>query len=403
MKKFRYTANRSDGRLMTGDIDAASADQVLTYLRGRDLQPLSISELSTSILKKDISFFSSISEMDKIFLCRHLSLMLRLGTDLFHALEILIEDTDNKVLKSILLEIQSSLERGQPFYLTFANYPQYFSPVFVNLIEAGEAAGTLDESFENLAVILAKSDDLRKKIRGALIYPAILTIGSISVLFFLVSFAIPRIATVFSETTAEIPFFSRIVFAIGNFFSAYLLIILLFFIALGTGLFYFFLKTPTGRLLFLRILSRIPVIKKVVLEIGIERFSSTLSSLLKANVPIIRSLEITANSSGNEDIKNSVLRVAHEGINKGLTLGEAFKREKSFPNTVTSLIVISERAGRLEEVLHSLSSFYESEIDASLKAMIAFIEPVLLVIIGAVVALIALSVIVPIYQLVGQF
>jgi type IV pilus assembly protein PilC len=153
----------------------------------------------------------------------------------------------------------------------------------------------------------------------------------------------------------------------------------------------------------MNILGRVPVIGKVIDKIAIQRFSGTLSSLLKAGVPIVNALEITATSINHQKMSAALMRIAQEGLSKGLSIGDAFKRETVFPASVTSLITISEQSGSLDEVLATLSTFYDSEIESAIKTMVAFIEPALLVLIGFVVALIALSIIVPVYQLVGQF
>jgi type IV pilus assembly protein PilC len=182
---------------------------------------------------------------------------------------------------------------------------------------------------------------------------------------------------------------------------AWLLLGLFFFLAIVAW--YFFGKTLVGKRMFSNFLGSIPVIGRVINRIAIQRFSGTLSSLLKAGVPIVNALEITATSINHQQMTQALRRIAQEGVSKGLSIGESFKREKVFPASVSSLIAISERSGHLDEVLATLSSFYDSEIESAIKTMVAFIEPALLILIGLVVALIALSIIVPIYQLVGQF
>ena len=167
--------------------------------------------------------------------------------------------------------------------------------------------------------------------------------------------------------------------------------------------FYFFFKTKFGKKILFRFLGRVPVVNRVIERISIQRFALTLGYLMRAGLPIIDSLELTSTAVGNENIEASLKRIAHEGVARGLTIGEAFRRESNFPLVITNLISVSEKAGHLDEVLFILSTFYESEIDASIKTLVSVIEPALLVMIGGVVGLIAMSVIVPIYQLVGQF
>jgi type IV pilus assembly protein PilC len=271
------------------------------------------------------------------------------------------------------------------------------------MIKAGESSGTLDVAFDDLNRSIEKENELRSKIRAALVYPALLMIMATAILIFLVTFALPKIAEVFSGGGFNPPLFSRVVFSVGLFFNHNLLLILgfLFVLIAGCGIFLF--KTAAGKRFRTKFMSMLPVVRVLVKEIALQRFASTFSSLTRAGLPVVNALDITANAVGHADLSASLKRVAHDGIIRGLTLGDAFKRETVFPKTVTNLVAISEKAGHLDEILETLSEFYESEIDSSLKILISFLEPALLVVIGFVVALIALAIIVPIYQLVGQF
>jgi type IV pilus assembly protein PilC len=216
-------------------------------------------------------------------------------------------------------------------------------------------------------------------------------------------FALPKIAKVFGDTGVNPPAFSRVVFAVGLFFGDHALAIVLSLIVVGISSFVFFGKTLVGRQMMSRVLSRTPVIRNVYRDLAIQRFASTFSSLLAAGLPIIETTKITADVVGSEEFKVSLIRIADEGLAKGLTIGEAFRREVIYPKVVTNLIAISEKAGHLEEVLDTVSEFYTSNVDNSVRTMVSFLEPVLLMFMGGMVAVIALSIIVPIYQLTNQF
>lgn len=399
--RFHYLASQTDGRVVEGDTDASGSAEVLQFLVGKGLRPISI-KLAKSGLGGGAKFFGqAISSSDKMFLTRYLSLMLKSGTDLFSAINILINDFDKPALKAILLEVRTNLEKGNPFYTTFTTYPKYFSPVFINLIKAGEKSGNLSEVLDGLSISLEKDQELKNKVSAALIYPIILLALSFLMLLLLVTFALPKIATVFSGTGFHPPLFSRIVFAVGLFLNANALIIFPLIAFSAIGLWYFFSRTYAGKRFLGWLGARLPVIRDVAERLALQRFSSTLSSLMKAGLPIIESIEITADAVGSDKFAKSLRTISREGISKGLTIGEAFRRETVFPLVVTNLIAISEKAGHIEEILKTLSGFYESEVDASVKVLVAFIEPILLLIIGVLIGTIALSVIVPIYQLVG--
>ena len=400
--KFHYTASDNNGKLVEGDLDAQSPADVLEWMVQRGIRPVSIKVSGVGaegIIKGKIS--GKITIEDQVFLTKYLALMLRVGTDLFKATDILIEDFNKPAVKALLLEIKDGLSKGQPFYTTFARHPKQFSPVFVNLIKAGESSGTLEKVLDKLSVDLEKQWALRNRIKGSMTYPAVLVVLSMVILFLMVSLALPKIAETFSSGTVEPPFFSRVVFSIGFFFRDYMALIISLVVTSVIGAFVF-LKSVMGKKFMSSVINKAPVVKEVVHKIALQRFASTLSSLIRSGTPILQALEITADSSGVGALKDALLRISNEGLVKGLTVGEAFRKEAYFPRVVVNLISISEQSGHLEEVLETLANFYESEIDSSIKSLVSFLEPALLIVIGSVIGLIAISVIVPIYQLVGQ-
>ncbi len=389
--------------MIEGEMDAGSPAQVLQWMATQGYKPISIKSITDTGKKKKLfsGLGQSITLIDKVFLTKYLALMLKVGTDLFRAIDILIADFDKPIMKSFLIEVRENLSQGKPFYTTFAKYPQYFSSVVINLIKAGEKSGNLEKVFSDVSVSMEKDQDLQNRVRGALIYPIILVGVALIVMTMLVIFILPRIANVFAQTGVEPPLFSRIVFTVSLFFGKYAYIILPLMIGGTIFGFWFFFKNMTGRAVRDRIIAKTPVVKEIVQRLAIQRFASTFSSLLKAGIPILEALEVTASAVGSDELKASLLRISQEGVAKGLTVGEAFKRETYFPKVVTNLIAISEKAGHMEDVLDTLAEFYASEVDASVKIFISFLEPVLLLSLGAVVGLIALAVIIPIYQLVA--
>ena len=399
--KFHYTASQPDGKILEGDLEASGYEEVLQYLASKGLRPVSVKVLKNVEISKAGFFGQVISIADKIFISRYLSLMLKAGTDLFRAISILINDLDKPILKAFLIEIRANLEKGNPFYTVFARYPQYFSDVFVNLVKAGEASGNLVEVLNGLSISLGREQELRNKIRAALIYPVILMVMSFLILILLVTFAIPKIANVFLSAGSKPPFFSQLVFNTGLFLNSNAIIVFPLIAFSAVAFWYFIAKTYSGKRFLYIIGARAPVIKNVIKQYALQRFANTFSSLLKSGIPIMNALEITADAVGSFEIQESLHRVAREGIAKGLTIGDAFRKEAVFPQVVINLIAISEKAGHIEEILKTLADFYESEVDAAVKTLVAFIEPLLLLFIGVLIGGIALAIIVPIYQLVG--
>lgn len=401
--QYHYTASESSGRVVSGDIEAESPAAVLEWMVVHGLKPISIKIAGVGAAKLlSGRFKEKITLEDQVFLTKYLALMLKVGTDLFTALDILIADFDKPGMKALLVEMKDGLGKGQSFHSTFARHPKYFSPVFVSLIKAAEASGNLEETLEKLSSDLEKQWTLRNKIRGALAYPLVLVVLSLIILFSMVTFVLPQVAESFTSGAADTPGFSKIVFSIGFFFRDYIALIIPLLIASVVGPWIFFNRSVFGKRMFSHIMARTPVVKEVIRKLALQRFASTLSSLIRSGTPILESLEITAGAVGAGELRDALHRISREGLSKGLTIGEAFRKEPYFPRAVVNLVAISEKSGHLEDVLQTLGSFYETEIDSSIKTLTSFLEPALLIFIGGVVGLIALAVIIPVYQLVGQ-
>ncbi|GIW65273.1 MAG: phytochrome sensor protein [Candidatus Parcubacteria bacterium] len=399
---YHYLAADDKGKINEGNYDADTLNDVLKYLAGLGLRPILVQPVKTN--QATLLFWKkSISLSDKIFLMKYLSLMLRVGTDLLSAINILIADLQNPGIHNFLIEVRENLTKGKSFYEAFENHPKSFSIVETNIIKAAEASGNLQRTFEDLSESLERQAELKGKIRSALIYPIILLIMSLGIFGFLSTFALPKIAKVFTDSGIEPPTFSRIVFTIGLFVNDHLLNILIIFLGIVGFLIYFMFFNNFGKKLTRQFLSRLPFVKNIYRDIAIQRFASTFASLLKAGLPIIDSLKITADVVGLEEIRLALLRIADEGLSKGLTIGESFRKEIVFPRVVTNLVAISEKAGHLDEVLDTLAKFYATNIDSTIKSAVAVIEPVLLILMGGLVGTIALSIIIPIYQLATKF
>ncbi|MBI4087551.1 MAG: type II secretion system F family protein [Candidatus Liptonbacteria bacterium] len=396
---YHYVASDNQGKLIDGEVDADDVKQALRFLAGKELRPVSLKPAQGA---KTIGFSGKIALVDKVFIAKYLALMLKMGTDLLSAINILIYDFDKPAVKNFLLEVRENLSRGQPFYKAFEAHERIFSKTVVSLIKAAEVSGNLQKTFEQLSVSLEKEAELRGKIRSALIYPVILLLTSSAITIFLVTSAIPKVAKVFSDSGIEPPLFSRVVFGFGLFVGNH--IVLIFSIVFGlAALGMYGYRTAVGKRMFEVFLRNLPFIRNIYRDIAIQRLASTMSSLMKAGLPIIETVNVAAEAIGIGEFQSSLTRVANEGLAKGLTIGDAFKRETVFPKSVSNLIAISEKAGHLDEVLETLADFYASNVDASIKTAVSLVEPALLLTMGFVVAAIALSIILPVYQLTTQF
>ena len=218
--KFHYIASQPDGRIVESQIESKDVSEVLQFLVSRGLKPVSVKPVEKSLGEK-IIFGGKITLTDQIFVSKYLSLMLKIGTGLLQAVNILIDDFDKPAVKKFLMEVRANLEAGQPFFTTFMRYPKVFSQVYINLVKAGESSGNLDSVFENLTSALTKEKMMKDQIKSALVYPILLLSTSVFILVFLVMFALPKIADVFLQSGFQPPLFSRVVFAVGLFFGDY--------------------------------------------------------------------------------------------------------------------------------------------------------------------------------------
>lgn len=400
---YHYRAVADSGNMIEGELDAETVEEALQFLSQKGLRPISLKPAKKEGGGRYSFFKRKIKTADKVFLTKYLALMLRVGTDLLSAINILITDAENPSMKEFLVDVRENLARGEQFYKTFAEYPKVFSPTFVSLIKAAEASGNLEKTFEDLSKSLQSDADLESKVKAALVYPIILLFMSLGIMIFLATFALPKVASVFSSSGIKPPVFSQIVFTVGLFFGDHIVVIMGGLIAIIVGGVFFVRKTETGRRLFDDILTHTPVIKGIYRDISVQQMASTMSSLMKAGLPIVQTITVAADTVPLREYKYALLRIANEGLSKGLTIGEAFRRESVLPQSVTSLIGISEKAGHIEEVLATLAEFYNANIDGSIKTAVSLIEPIMLLMMGVVVAIIALSIIVPIYQMTTSF
>lgn len=399
---FHYVAADAAGKMIEGELEADTLNDTLRFLAGKELRPVSVKALSK---KKEgiVLFGGGITTEDKVFLTKYIALMLRVGTDLLSAINILISDFDKPAIRNFLLEVRDDLGRGQPFYVPFANHPKDFSPTFINLVKAAEASGSLEKTFNDLSGMLEQEAELRSRIKSAMIYPIVLIGVASAIMVFLTTFALPKVAGVFSNSGVNPPLFSKIVLGVGLFIGANIVPLVIAVAAIIGATIWAVKKTKPGQRVFQNLLTNTPAIKGIYHDLAIQRMASTISSLMKAGLPIMQTITVASETVGLREYKDALVRIANDGLAKGFTIGEAFKREPAFPKMVSNLVAISEKAGHIDEVLNTLAEFYAATVDAKIKAAVSLLEPMLLLIMGVMVATIALSIIVPIYQLTTSF
>lgn len=405
MSLFIYEAINSDGRVVTSEINSTSREEVVTMLAQKKLTPIKIELRGSKADKTSLSstaIFESFTALDKIILVRNLSATIKAGLSLSEAIEILLADTKKKIVREFLLEARTGVLNGQPLSRIFENNSKYFSPIFVGMIRAGESSGMLDKSLTELNRHLNREYKLIKKVKSALTYPAILVVASIGIIVVMLTFVLPRLTKSFAQNNVKLPLLTQILVNISNalIYSPVLDVLIA---GAVIGGFMYFRKTKIGKKSLSYLMFKIPVVNNLVKKIVLVRFSRTLGGLISGALSISESLALTAKAVGNDQYEVAILK-ANDQIKNGIPLSEALKTNpKLFPNFLTSLVAVGEKTGTLDVVLKNFSNFYEDDVNNALKDLTTFLEPLLLLFMGLVVGMIAVSILLPIYQMVGKF
>ncbi|MBI4133884.1 MAG: type II secretion system F family protein [Candidatus Terrybacteria bacterium] len=401
MPIFAWEAVTKEGVKRTGELDAPSRQSVLQTLERQQLFPVRVQVRGATAPRPLFRLRGhSISAVEKTLLCQHLAVMIRAGISMNPALEMLIADAENPALRQFLKDAQDAIRRGQPLWSAFAAYGSAFPSYFVGLVRAGESSGQLAAAFDQAATQLTREFQSQRKAIAALLYPAILMSVSTLLILFLLLFAIPRIAETITSLEVELPLFSRIVFGTSAVVTAQPIATFLFVLFFFAAAAFSALSRP-GRALAAQAFWRFPISRSFLKKFAIARFARTLGALLKAGLPAVEALEITAGSVGVDAVRLSVLD-ARERIRRGSSFTGAFKgHSEYFPNLLTGMMAVGEQSGQLPDLLLTVSRFFEEDADRALQTMVALIEPLMLLVMGTMVGAIALSVILPIYQLVS--
>lgn len=344
--------------------------------------------------------FSSVNASDILFMTKHLAIAIKNGLTLIEGLEMLQEQATSKKFGRILGTILEILKTGNSFYDALAHYPKYFSAIYVNLVKTGELSGTLQENLFHLAEELKKSQDLKQKIKSAMMYPMIIFIAIMGLGFSVAVFVLPKIIPLFKTLNVELPLSTRGLIFIAEIFENHGLLIFVGGIAF-VFLFFWLIRKNFVKPFTHRILLHIPVISPILKNMQLEQFSRTLGTLLKSGVTLDKGLQITSDAATNVIYRRAILSLIPE-VEQGKPLSEAMARyPQLFPKIAMRMVGMGEKTGSLEETLKYLSEMYGEEVDNTVKNLSTIIEPAMLIIIGLVVGVVAVSILGPIYKITG--
>lgn len=401
---FTYNAKSKTGEVMENVLDAKDRFSLARDLKSRGYIPLSIREKNEDIFVKlfgALNFFSKISVAELILFTKNLGGMIKAGLSLSRALSVLKKQTKNSGFNKILTSISTDINSGATFSSALAKFPSVFSNLFVSMVRAGEESGNLAGALADVGVNLEKSNSLTKKVRGALIYPGIIMSAMIVIGVLMFAFVVPTLANTFKELGVVLPLSTRALIFFGNFFSHNLVLTFVIIVVVAFGFYTLFNAKFTAKYIDFIIL-RVPVVSNLVKELNTARTARTISSLLLSGVSITRAVEITEDVVQNVYYKK-VLDEAKVAIEKGAPFSEAFEANtRLYPIMMSEMIQVGEETGKLSDMLLQIALFYENEVENKTKNLSTIIEPLLMIVIGAGVGFFAISMISPLYSILGS-
>ncbi|MFZ3011657.1 MAG: type II secretion system F family protein [Minisyncoccia bacterium] len=401
---FSYSAKSKEGGVVEGTMEAVDRFVLSRDLRSKGLLPLSISEQGATLsgrINQLLDQFSKVSVAEQIIFTKNLSGMIKAGLSLYRALLVLQKQTKNPTLNKILTSISADINAGGTLSSGLAKFPKVFSKLFISMTRAGEESGNLAGSLSDIGLNLEKSHSLTKKIHGALIYPGVIMSAMVVIGVLMFAFVVPTLASTFKELGVVLPASTRVLIFFGNYFSNNLVLTFVILICVSFGLVSLFKAQFMAKYIDFAVV-RFPLIKNLVKELNTARTARSMSSLLSSGVSITRAVEITEDVVQNIYYKK-VLNEAKILVEKGSPFSQAFAANVNlYPIMMSEMIQVGEETGKLSDMLIQIALFYEEEVENKTKNLSTIIEPLLMVVIGAGVGFFAISMISPLYSILGS-
>ena len=400
MANFYYKAKDITGELHEGDIESSDEHSALLLLRKKGLIVISVKLRGPSKFNLLSKLFDRVGFGEIVTMTRQLATMVSAGLVLSEAIDILQEQQENKKLKEALADISRELKGGHTLSGAISRQ-NIFSPLYINLVKAGETSGKLDTVLLKMADSLEKDREFRAKIKGAMIYPVVVIVMMLLVIIIMMTFVIPRLTSLYRETTLELPLPTKILIAVSDAFINYWWVMIICAIGAVIGL-KRWIKTPEGKLIFDKTVLKLPIIGKLLTNVTLTNFNRTFGLLTTAGIPLLESINIVQDLTTNSVFKNA-LKAAYQGVERGLSFSAQLLALPVFPRIVGQMVRVGEETGKLDEIFIKLADYFESESDHMVKNLTVAIEPIVLVVLGIGVAFLVISIILPIYKLTTSF
>ena len=394
MPKFAYSARTLNGEIQTGEIELPSRDEVMGWLNRQRLRPISINAKAKDI---NITIGTGIKTREVVIFTRQFATMINAGLPLVQSLTILAEQTENKRFARVITEVLNDIQAGQTLADSMRRHPKIFTELYVNMVAAGEAGGILDTILLRLATFLEKNDALVRKIKGAMVYPAVMLIVVVLCTTILLWKVVPVFAGMFTGAGLQLPAPTRVVLALSAFLQHYMWMLVLAVIAAVIAVRQYY-KTDGGKLMIDRMMLRFPVLGNLLRKSAVSRFTRTLGTLVSSGVSILDGLQITARTAGNRVVHDAVMK-SRASISAGATISEPLKESGVFPPMVVQMINVGEQTGGLDEMLTKIADFYDEEVDVAVSALLSLMEPAMIVILGVIVGGMVIAMYLPIFDM----
>lgn len=414
MAKFKYTAIDANGKQKTGTVEAASQDEASSKLSASGLMPTKIIEAGGGRparaasakggkkTKKAGGFGKVIKPEELTTFTRQLATLLDAGLPLLRALEVMIRQEKNVRFQAVLEQIADQVKSGNSFSDGLSQHPKIFDRLFVNMVRAGEAGGVLDTVLSRLAGFMEKALKTKKKVQAAMVYPIVVVGVAVSIVALLMVVVVPKFQTIFDDMLegAALPGPTQLVVGVSNFMRENIILTIIL-VAVGFFASKFFLKTPIGSKMFNWLSINTPKVGDLVRKVNIARITRTFGTLLSSGVPILQSITITKDITGNKFYEDALARI-HDAVRDGESLAKPMERETVFPNMVTSMVDVGEETGELAEMLNRVADNYDEDVDNAVAGITSIIEPVMIVFLAVVVGFIVIALFLPIVEIIKQ-
>ena len=409
MPVYQYRGYRNDGGAATGIVDAESVKVARLKLRKEGVFPTDVVEQGQTSSRQPgrsrirvrpaIGRPASLTSYDLALMTRQFATLLVAGLPLVDALGVLVDQAEKKPVKSLVADIREQIREGKAFSAVLETYEKDFSPIYVHMVRAGEASGALDQILFRLAEFLEKQLALKHKVTNAILYPTLMLIVGVSVLFFLMTFVVPKITAVFASMKQALPWPTVALMSVSRLFADYWMLVVGLVVA-SIFLTQRIMRTDSGRMAVDRVILRLPVIGDLTRMVSISRLTSTLATMLASGVQLLDALDVSKRVMNNRVLEETVER-ARQNIREGETIADPLKRSGEFPALVTHMIAVGERSGEMEEMLRRVSQIYDGEVERLITRLTSLMEPIMILVMGVIVFCIVIAILLPIFEM-GQ-